>query len=745
MSQISYAETVSQSIIKQLEMGTAPWIKPWQAGERFMPYNPTTDNSYQGFNAVWLLSVAEAKGYGDSRWLTYKQANSIDAHVDKGEKGTTIQFWKWFDEIPKLDDEGKPVLDEHGKPLKVKVSLQKPQVRSATVFNAHQISGLPDLVRLGLSEWERHTEAEAILKDSGAVIQHVPGNRAFYRPSNDSITLPLREQFPTADAYYATALHEAGHWTGHPSRLNRDLAHPFGSEGYAKEELRAEIASMMLGEQLSIGHDPGQHVAYIGSWIKALEEDPREIFRAASDAERMVKYLRGREMQQQQEQSEQETVQIQVPVLALNDGAALSSNSERVYLDVPFVEKDAAKALGARWDREEKSWYAPNNSSPELLERWAKNRGEVLVQPIPDPKTEFASALQAAGLRLDSAPVMDGELRRVPVEGDKQGEKNGAYIGFSDGHPAGYLKNYKTGYEANWKAAQRAKALSATDRARLDAEAAEKRALRAKEREVIAAQTADAVTAHWIAGDLANEHPYLSEKGVNAYGLRVNTLGPLALDGGKRDETPQQWSETGELLVPVLDIDGKLWAAQSIADSGRKSFPRGSKLQGGHFVLGKPTETEPILITEGYATGATLHELTGLPVVIAFHAGNLPVVAEAYREKYPDALLILAGDNDHSKPNDKNVGRLKSQEAAQKVEGYTLLPEFGKNDSGTDWNDLVKQLGKGEVQRQLQKGLKVAIAKHQERKREQAPVLEQTQAPPEKALVQSGGRTMSLG
>lgn len=743
MIQTTYAETVSQSIIKQLEMGTAPWIKPWQAGERFMPYNPTTGNPYQGFNAVWLLSVAEAKGYGDSRWLTYKQANGVDAQVNKGEKGTTIQFWKWHDEIPKLDEEGKPVLDEHGKPIKVKVSLQKPQVRSATVFNAHQISGLPDLVRPGLSEWERHTEAEAILKDSGAVIQHVPGNRAFYRPSTDSITLPLREQFPTADAYYATALHEAGHWTGHPSRLNRDLAHPFGSEGYAKEELRAEIASMMLGEQLSIGHDPGQHVAYIGSWIKALEEDPREIFRAASDAERMVKYLRGREMQQQQEQSEQETVQIQVPVLALNDGAALSPNSERVYLDVPYVEKEAAKALGARWDREEKSWYAPPSASPELLERWAKNRSEVLVQPIPDPQNEFASALQAAGLRLGGAPVMDGELRRVPVEGDRQGEKNGAYIGFSDGHPAGYLKNYKTGYEANWKAAQRAKALSATDRARLDAEAAEKRALRAKEREVIAAQTADAVAAHWIAGDLANEHPYLSEKGVNAYGLRVNTLGPLALDGGKTDETPQQWSDTGELLIPVLDIDGKLWAAQSIADSGRKSFPRGSKLQGGHFVLGNPNETEPILITEGYATGASLHELTGLPVVVAFHAGNLPVVAEAYREKYPDALLILAGDNDHNKPNDKNVGRLKSQEAAQKVSGYTLLPEFGKNDSGTDWNDLVKQLSKGEVQRQLQRGLKVAIAKHQEQKREQAPLLEYTQAPPEKALVQSGGRSIS--
>ncbi|WP_256562624.1 zincin-like metallopeptidase domain-containing protein, partial [Pseudomonas sp. HMSC066A08] len=116
--------------------------------------------------------------------------------------------------------------------------------------------------------------------------------------STDSITLPERNQFPTADNYYATALHELGHWTGHPSRLDRDLAHPFGSEGYAREELRAEIASLMLGERLEIGHDPGQHAAYVGSWIKALKEDPKEIFRAASDAERISGYVMDFEQEQ---------------------------------------------------------------------------------------------------------------------------------------------------------------------------------------------------------------------------------------------------------------------------------------------------------------------------------------------------------------------------------------------------------------------------------------------------------------
>ncbi|MDT7953494.1 MAG: zincin-like metallopeptidase domain-containing protein, partial [Acetobacteraceae bacterium] len=156
-----------------------------------------------------------------------------------------------------------------------------------------------------MSEWERHQKAEAILANSGVPIRHVPGDRAFYRLTEDTITLPERGQFPSGDGYYATALHELGHATGHPSRLARDMAHPFGSEGYAREELRAEIASLMLGEQLGIGHDPGQHVAYVGSWIKALQQDPREIFRAAADAEKITKLVRSFELERAQ-QTDQE-------------------------------------------------------------------------------------------------------------------------------------------------------------------------------------------------------------------------------------------------------------------------------------------------------------------------------------------------------------------------------------------------------------------------------------------------------
>jgi len=304
-SRKAYHEQVAESLIAQLKQGTAPWQKPWQPGDPLLsfPHNPTTQKRYRGINALYLMS----KGYADPRWLTYKQAASMDAQVRKGEKSTWIQYWKFTDERIKQDDNGNPMHDGNGKPIKEIVKLERPRVFYASVFNAEQIDNLPELI-IDPPSWDPIERAELILQASNAVIEHGEYDRAFYRPLTDRIHLPHRHQFETPDRYYATALHELGHWTGHASRLNRDLAHPFGSEGYAKEELRAEIASMLLGSYLGISHDPGQHVAYVASWIKALEEDPLEIFRAAADAEKIQDYVLA--FDQQQELQSQEVIKM---------------------------------------------------------------------------------------------------------------------------------------------------------------------------------------------------------------------------------------------------------------------------------------------------------------------------------------------------------------------------------------------------------------------------------------------------
>ena len=388
-----YVQTVAQTIIDQLREGTAPFMQPWKPGPRFMPYNPNSGRDYRGMNAVWLMMLGQANAYGDARWMTYRQAQEIDGQVRKGEKGALIQYWKWSGEEPVFDENGKPVVGQDGKQVRETVRYERPRVMSSVVFNAAQIDGLvPAPDRPQPPEWERHERAERILSQSHASIIHQPGDRACYQLGPDRIILPETGQFASPDAYYATALHELGHWTGHPTRLNRDLAHPFGSEGYAREELRAEIASLMLGDQLGIGHDPGQHVAYVGSWIKALEEDPREIFRAASDADKIVQHVLGLELAQEQTVG----VTVTMPVLIHETEAAMKPNSERLYLVVPYAEKDTAKALGARWDKDAKAWFAPAGVNWEAFARWTPTEQLVHRAPVGKRTRDRSSRLPFA-------------------------------------------------------------------------------------------------------------------------------------------------------------------------------------------------------------------------------------------------------------------------------------------------------------------------------------------------------------
>ena len=170
-------------------------------------------------------------------------------------------------------------------------------VRQYTVFNADQADGLKLPERLSQQpEWKAHENAEAVIRASGVRINHVNGDRAFYNLQNDKVTLPEKGQFPSASHYYQTAMHELGHATGHESRLNRPSLQEgvkagFGSEAYAKEELRAEISSMMTGQRVGVGHDPSRGAAYVESWLKALQDDPREIYRASSEAQKMSDHL----------------------------------------------------------------------------------------------------------------------------------------------------------------------------------------------------------------------------------------------------------------------------------------------------------------------------------------------------------------------------------------------------------------------------------------------------------------------
>lgn len=278
-----YVNKIASELIEHIEAGTAPWQRPWD-GVMTGAVNATTMKPYNGMNALLLLLQQYQHHYDDPRWLTFKQGQALGGHVKKGEHGVPCIYWKTIE----LEDETSPSSDPEGLPQPKRLMIPC----RFTVFNVSQFEGL-DLPAYEVPhhEWTPVEAAERILKNSGAIIFEKSGEKAFYSPDSDSITLPERVQFPTAEQFYDTALHELGHWTGHSSRLNRDLTGHFGSDSYAREELRAEISSMMVSMAIGLPHNTDQHAAYVQNWVSVLRSDPKEIFRATTDADRIKDYV----------------------------------------------------------------------------------------------------------------------------------------------------------------------------------------------------------------------------------------------------------------------------------------------------------------------------------------------------------------------------------------------------------------------------------------------------------------------
>lgn len=284
---VDHVKVLADQLIEQIKTNTAPWQKPWEASLGSVPYNALTEKPYRGYNILSLVM----RNYDDPRWLTFKQAKDLGYSVKKGEKGTPLTYYNYTAERTERDENGKVMKDSDGNTIKTRVTLDRPVFTIFYAFNAEQIDGIPPLKVEKPNEIEVNARAEALLTKSGAEIHHKIGDRAYYSPNRDHIVLPMKEQFKSAEHYYSTALHELGHWSGHESRLDRGLMDIFGSKDYAREELRAEISSMMVGQEIGIRHDPDNHIAYAQSWIKLLEDDPKEILYAARDAQKIFDYV----------------------------------------------------------------------------------------------------------------------------------------------------------------------------------------------------------------------------------------------------------------------------------------------------------------------------------------------------------------------------------------------------------------------------------------------------------------------
>lgn len=284
-----HAQSLNDFFIAGLKDGTAHLRKKWDAGN--IPgycYNFTTGKAYRGGNQWSLMDAIgqlEKRGIdtnGELRFGTYKQTASVGAQVKKGEKGFLLMAWKETED-KRQDIDGR-ALDEDKRKRMISIPFW--------VFHASQIDGLPPVKTMEPRPLdERIAQAQKIVDQMGVPVSH-GGDRAYYSPGADRIQMPERLAFGSDGDYMSVLLHENSHATGHPSRLNRKFGERFGDANYALEELRAEMASFDMCRRLGVPFDPRDHVAYVNEWIKALENDPKEIMRAATDVEKILAYMK---------------------------------------------------------------------------------------------------------------------------------------------------------------------------------------------------------------------------------------------------------------------------------------------------------------------------------------------------------------------------------------------------------------------------------------------------------------------
>lgn len=284
-------QRITNQIVSELEAGVRPWLKPWNAehaaGRITRPLR-ANGIPYRGINVLMLWGEACAKGYTAPIWMTFKQALELDACVRKGEKGSLVVFASSI-----TRSETEPASGEENE-------RDIHFLKGYTVFNVEQIEGLPAQylapVAPQIDPVQRIARADAFFAATGANISH-GGNRAFYTPAYDRIQMPPFEAFRDPQSYYATLAHETTHWTSHKSRLDREFGRKrWGDEGYAMEELVAELGAAFLSSDLGLTPEVrSDHASYIASWIKVLKEDKRAIFSAASHAQRALDFMHARQ------------------------------------------------------------------------------------------------------------------------------------------------------------------------------------------------------------------------------------------------------------------------------------------------------------------------------------------------------------------------------------------------------------------------------------------------------------------
>lgn len=286
-------QEITDTVLAALDEGTVPWHKPWTENPAAgLPTSLSTGRAYRGANVFLLYLAGMARGYTSTYWGTYKAIAERGGQVRKGEKGTTVVFWKRLQVATTAEERAQGRGD----------SKVIPMLRHYTVFNAEQADGLPERYLTAPERPEGFDpieECEAIVAGyaAGPLVKEGGLDGAWYSPARDLVSMPDRGDFEGAEEFYSTLFHELGHSTGHASRLNRPgitEGHRFGSEMYGKEELVAEMTAAMLSAVAGIHQTTVPNsTAYLAGWIRTIKGEPKLIVQAAGLAQRAADRILG--------------------------------------------------------------------------------------------------------------------------------------------------------------------------------------------------------------------------------------------------------------------------------------------------------------------------------------------------------------------------------------------------------------------------------------------------------------------
>lgn len=612
------------------------------------PFNPANGQFYNGINDL-TLSLA---GHTDPRWLTASQLTQL-GYVLK-DNAMPVKIEQWFTQ------------DKGGKPL------EQPRLVTVEVYNGSQFDGIAAYEKQQNIDQPNAKIADLRKFIDDAVTQTVPGSQLskdIYIIGALATNIVNRERGYDKDFLDMKKL---------PDSLLMSVS-------YKRGELDNPELSFSSKAVLRTAYMAGNAVAKAYEYFNRDDDIYPKLINSAKD--RIAAFQK-------------------INDLGVNIGPKpakedkMDNTIERTYVNVPYDQRAEAKAQGAKYDPNMKSWYIVKDHKGFDLAKFPEHSP---TPPLP-PEKSFADFAQSHGLKIDSnAVVGNGKMQRVAVDGDKGQEKSGGYILHLKGVANGYISNFKRGIESLKWVNTKQNTLTAERVMIDDAKAQEVKNTHDVERTKqyeFNAKRAFAIIANkenQYADSRDFKHPYLENKGIKGHGIKVQ------IDANNPDSK--------KLLIPLTNIDGKIRSIQFINESGDKFFlPGGEKGGNFHLIDDKKEFKKPITgqgyadiyIAEGFATGASIHEATGKPVVVAFDAGNLVKVADNIRKAMPEVNICICADNDIKK--EFNVGIAKATEAAELVNGTVKTPNFNTdqiNRGLTDFNDLMKEGGKQAVQQEL--------------------------------------------